>query len=325
MSLDPTLPSRRWWRRAGVALGCLVLGAGLHLGGRGAVARAVALAPNAGSDGAPFMELPEPLALRGAFRLATVVGPPAARVVSWVAPEPGRPVRGTIALMHGLRMDKRSSVSLGVALVDAGYRVVLVDLRGHGESTGDYLTYGAREADDVATVLRALGEAEPLGSVGAYGFSYGGAVALALAEVDTRVQAVVAVSAFSSLRSVVADYRRKYLPGPLQLIPDAWFQGAVDEAGALADFDPDLASPLRAVRRSSERLLLLHGADDTQVPLRHSIALAAAAGSRASLISLPGGTHDNLPLEPAGEVARRSVTWFDRWLAPSPPASRSAQ
>jgi pimeloyl-ACP methyl ester carboxylesterase len=320
MSSTRALSGRRW-RRAAVALGCAVLGVGLHLGGRGAVARAVVLAPNAGSAGIPrFMRLPEPLAARGAFALTTVVGPPSARLVSWVAPEQGRPVRGTIALMHGVRMDKRSLVSLGVALVDAGFRVVLVDLRGHGESTGEYLTYGAREAEDVATVLRRLGEAEPLGPLGAYGFSYGGAVALALAEADPRVKAVVTVATFSSLRSVVGDYRRKYLPGPLRLIPDAWFQGAVDEAAGLADFDPDLASPVRAVQRSSERLLLLHGEADTQVLPRHSALLGAAAGPRASVVTLPGGTHDNLSFAPEGEVARRSVAWFEQWLAQPPGA-----
>ncbi len=323
MTFTRAWSSPRRWRRAGVALGAVVLGVGLHLGGRGAVARAVAFAPNAGSGSiAPFMQLPEPLAARGAFPLTTVVGPPSARLVSWVAPERGRPVRGTVALMHGVRMDKRSLVSLGVALVDAGYRVVLVDLRGHGESTGEYLTYGAREAEDVATVLRTLGDAEPLGSVGAYGFSYGGAVALALAESDARVKAVVAVATFSSLRSVVGDYREKYLPGPLRLIPDAWFQGAVDEAAGLAEFDPDLASPVRAVQRSSERLLLLHGEADTQVPPRHSVALARAAGPRASVVTFPGGTHDNLPIEHGAEVARRSVAWFDRWLTPPSDAAR---
>lgn len=295
-----------------VLLGC----AAAHRGGREAVARAIALAPNASASNAATASdaLPAALARRGAFSLTTTVGPPAARLVSWVAPPPGRAVRGTVVLLHGVRMDKRSLVPVGSALIDAGYRAVLTDLRGHGESTGDYLTYGAREAEDVAAVLTDVGAQDDLGPVGAYGFSYGGAVALELGAVDPRVKAVVAVAAFSTLRSVVADYERKYLPGPLRLIPDAWFQGAVDEAASRAAFDPDRQSPLRAVERSSERLLLIHGTADSQVPLRHSQALAAAAGARGTLLTVPGGTHESMALDASGDVARETVAWFQRSL-----------
>jgi dipeptidyl aminopeptidase/acylaminoacyl peptidase len=299
-----------------VLLGVCAISAGLHLTGREAVARAVALAPNAGRGPAPSpLAPPEALARLGAFTLTTTVGPPSAKLVSWVAPELGRSVRGTVVLLHGVRMDKRSLIPEAVALVDAGYRVVLVDLRGHGDSTGEYLTYGTLEAADVRALLASFGATTSLGPLGAYGFSYGGAVALKLAELEPKVQAVVAVSTFSTLRGVVADYREKYLPGPLRLIPDAWFQGAVDEAATLADFDPDAQSPLRSVEHSSERLLFIHGSADTQVPSRHSLALAAAAGSRATVVTLPGGTHDSMPRDPTGAVARESVRWFERHLA----------
>jgi dipeptidyl aminopeptidase/acylaminoacyl peptidase len=310
-----TLPKPRRFRGLGALLGVCALGFTLHVTGREAIARAVAYAPNAGQHpvAAP-QPLPESLARHGAFTLTTRVGPPSASLVSWVAPELGAAVRGTIVLLHGVRMDKRSLVPEAVALIDAGYRVVLVDLRGHGESTGDFLTYGTREAADVDALLSWLETKASLGPLGVFGFSYGGAVALALAALEPKVQAVVAVSTFSTLRGVVTDYRNKYLPGPLKLIPDAWFQGAVDDAAGLAQFDPDTQSPLNAVERSNERLLLIHGAADTQVPPRHSLALAAAAGSRATVVTLPGATHDSMPADPTGAVARESVRWFERWL-----------
>jgi pimeloyl-ACP methyl ester carboxylesterase len=314
LSLD-SLAKPRGTRRLAWVLGICAAGILLHLTCRSAVARAVAFAPNAGRARLPSpAPPPDVLAQRGGFTLTTVVGPPAARLVSWVAPEPTRVVRGTVVLLHGIRMDKRSLLPMGVALLDAGFRVVLVDLRGHGDSTGQYLTYGSREAADVQAVLASLAAVTPLGPLGAYGFSYGGAVALSLAALEPDVKAVVAVSTFSTLRAVVGDYRRKYLPGPLQLIPDAWFQGAVDDAAGLAGFDPDLQSPVRAVERSSERLLFIHGDADTQVPPQHSLELAHAAGPRATVVTLPGATHDQMPADPTGAVARESVPWFARWL-----------
>lgn len=248
--------------------------------------------------------------------LRTEVGPPAATLVSWVAPSRTEPPKATILLLHGVRMDKRSLVPVGLALSDAGYRVALIDLRGHGESSGRYLTYGSVEARDISRVLDALESRKPFaGCFGVYGFSYGAAVAIGFAARDPRVTAVVAVSAFSSLREVMGDYEAKYLPGPLRLVPDAWFQGAIDEGAKLAEFDPDHAAPVRVVERSGAPLLLVHGSADTQVPLRHSERLAKAAGSRAELVAIPGATHAEMPIDASGAVRLATVAWFDRWFS----------
>jgi dipeptidyl aminopeptidase/acylaminoacyl peptidase len=208
-------------------------------------------------------------------------------------------------------------VNLGSALADAGYRAVLVDLRGHGESSGRYLTYGAMESGDVSAVLDALvSSGAELGCTGVYGFSYGGAVALQLGANDPRIRAVVAVAPFASLREVVRDYRQKYLPAALRIIPDSWLQGAVDEAGRIAGFDPEDVAPLHAVRRSAAKLLLIHGTGDTQVPLHHSTDLAKAAGSRANMLTLRGASHDLMPIDPTGYIRQQTLAWFDRSCAP---------
>jgi dipeptidyl aminopeptidase/acylaminoacyl peptidase len=213
-------------------------------------------------------------------------------------------------------MGKESLARVGVALSDAGYRAVLLDLRGHGESSGRYLTYGEVEARDAAAVLDDVGSRSgPLGCVGAYGFSYGASVALELGALDPRVKAVVAVSAFSSLRGVVGDYREKYLPGPLRLLPDAWFDGVIAEAGRIASFDPDASAPLVAVGRSRASMLMIHGTADSQVPERHSRALVGAAEGRAALVSVPGAGHGDMPADATGLVRRETLAWFDRFLA----------
>jgi pimeloyl-ACP methyl ester carboxylesterase len=256
--------------------------------------------------------MPPQLAERGAYALQTEVGPPDATLVSWVI-EPRQGLsKGSVVLLHGVRMDKQSLVPVALALSDAGYRALLVDLRGHGESSGRYLTYGTVEARDISQLLDALGPSP--GCAGVYGFSYGAAVAIELAARDPRFVTVVAVAPFSSLREVVTDYERKYLPAPLKLIPDAWFQGALDAGGKLADFDPDRAAPVRAVDQSAASILLIHGTADTQVPPRHSEMLAKAADGRAELLQIRGATHDDMPVDATGEVRRASVAWFDRWL-----------
>ena len=310
-------PRRRWPKFAIYASLVLAVAMALHLGAREALASAVAFAPNSDRPRAMpgSLRMPAELVKFAAFTLETRVGPPAATLVSWVIEPRGPRFKGTVVLLHGVRMDKRSLAPMGAALAADGYRAVLVDLRGHGESSGRYLTYGSVEVQDISNVLDALrARGLTLGCTGVYGFSYGGAVALELSARDPRISAVVAVSSFSTLRDVVNDYRHKYLPGVLSVIPSAWFQGAVDEAGRIAQFDPDRIAPLRAVSRSSAALLLIHGTADTQVPLWHSEALFGAATGNARLVTVAGAEHAAMPGDSTGVVRRETLAWFDQWL-----------
>src|ERR1051325_9304395 len=59
------------------------------------------------------------------------VGPPEALVAAWVL-EPKAPARGTILVLHGFIANHRQMQKTGKALQTAGYRAVLLDLRGHG-------------------------------------------------------------------------------------------------------------------------------------------------------------------------------------------------
>jgi len=229
--------------------------------------------------------------------------------------EPEVPARGSIVLFHGVRMQRRALRSAAEAFVDAGYRAILVDLRGHGESRGRFLTYGVRESQDVSRLLDELESRHLLQApVGAYGFSYGGAVAIQLAARDRRIRAVAAVSTFSNVEQVVSDYAERYLPVLGGHLPDPVIQSAVAEAGEIAGFEPREADARDAAARVRVPLLLMHGASDEQVRPYHSQALSRAAGDRATLVILPGETHASMYVDSAHVVRQRSVEWFGRWL-----------
>lgn len=302
-----------WTKRLGAAV---LVGLALNGALRGLVAAAIALAPNA-KPGAAQLAVPPPPVLAGLefTALRVPLGAEDGELSSWVL-EPSGPAKGTIVLLHGVRMDKRSLAPIAVAFSDAGYRSILVDLRGHGESDGAYLTYGAADAVGVSKLLDVV-QTEAMAStpIGVFGFSYGAATAIDLAAHDPRVSSVVAVSSFSSLRQVIGDYRRKYLPAVLGLVPDAWFQRAVDDAGLLAGFDADRAAPVHNIAKARAKVLLIHGDHDSQVPLVHSQRLARASSGRAELLVIAGGTHDSMPLDAGHQLRDRAVSWFDASLA----------
>jgi pimeloyl-ACP methyl ester carboxylesterase len=116
-----------------------------------------------------------------------------------------------VVLAHGMGDSRQAYRFLTPALVDAGYRVAAVDLRGHGESSVDWKGYTRTDlAGDLIALVRHLG-----GPAVLVGHSIaGGAVTIAAALAPELVTAVVELAPFTrkqsfSLRDLrVAGYRR---------------------------------------------------------------------------------------------------------------------
>jgi pimeloyl-ACP methyl ester carboxylesterase len=244
------------------------------------------------------------------------VGPPMAELfVSVIEPQDRtcEPV-GTILVIHGIRSRSAWMLSTARGITEAGYRAVLVDLRGHGRSTGEYLTYGVQEAKDLSKVIDELAYRGLLvGPLGVFGISYGATSSIQLAGFDSRVQAVVAVAPFSNMREEVPHYLRTAVPGG-KLVSDETFQKAIDESGRRAGFDPDFPTALQAIQETEAPVLLMHGTDDWLVPRQHSEKLHAIAPDHTELILLPREGHCSIWFDIDGDVQRATRAWFDRYL-----------
>lgn len=213
--------------------------------------------------------------------------PPQARVIhvdrdehieAWLL-APAEP-RGTVVVLHGIRDRKASMVPLGDELVDRGFQAVLVDLRGHGASTGAHLTYGVRDREDLSAVLDAL-DAQGLlvEPIGVHGTSYGAATALLFGAHDARVDAVVSLAPFASLREVVPTYATLMFGAVGHALPDIWIQDVIDRAGETAQFNPDEACPRCAAAQFRGALFLAHGAADQRIPPWHGDRIERERGA----------------------------------------------
>jgi pimeloyl-ACP methyl ester carboxylesterase len=229
------------------------------------------------------------------------------------------PPKGTIFLLHGIG-DRKENVPYRLwarILAQAGYRAVLVDLRGHGRSTGNYLTYGVTESGDLRQLLDALDDQGLIvGPVGVWGISYGAAVAIQWAATDSRVKAVVAFEPFCTLRDAVRDFAPVVL-GPFTFLAVPGVVSAVTQAAAhQAGFKADHASPLSAIRRTDAPVLLVHGTDDHHLYPDHSRRLHEAAPGHSDLYLVKGANHLTLWIHDLPTVREKVTRWLDRQLGP---------
>jgi len=120
----------------------------------------------------------------------------------------------TLVLLHGLLVGSMASWYFTAApvLANAGYRVVMFDLRGHGKSARATAGYDLNTmCNDLEGVLRAVGHDPDEGAVSLAGHSYGALVALRYAERRPRlvhklalVEAPLPPSRFEGLTSFLA-------------------------------------------------------------------------------------------------------------------------
>ncbi len=223
--------------------------------------------------------------------------------------------KGTIVLLHGILDGQEDMLHWGVYLAERGYRTVSVDLRGHGASTGAEITYGAWERSDLVQVLDELAKRQLVsGKVGVLGISYGGAIAIQWAAQDPRIESVVALAPFADPKPAIAGVVRRFLPPPMQNLPPAFLQSAIEAAAAARGFDWAEANPLAAAAKLRHPLLLIHGINDDVIPFSNSERLQAVAPPGSQLLR-GNGNHVTLAarLDP---IAERVAVWFERAFGP---------
>jgi pimeloyl-ACP methyl ester carboxylesterase len=293
---------RRFLLRAGAAialLGCLGGAAIVCVG-----PSAIVTAPNRGVPAAAASKD----ACEAIARVA--VGPPAATLAVQRHDPAGAPL-GTMFVLHGIRDRKESMSGWAKHLTGAGYRVFTVDSRGHGASSGDWLTYGVQESRDLSQLIDQL-QGCVAGPVGVMGISYGGATAIEWAAREPRVKAAVSVASFSSLRAVVPLYFRRMFPVVSRLVPSFVMDATVSRSGRMAGFNPDEANPLAAIAQTRTRMLLVHGRADIHIPPGHSEALHAAAQDHSSLLLLDGEDHLTISEERSGRLWSETFAFLAR-------------
>ncbi|AMV35904.1 alpha/beta hydrolase [Planctomyces sp. SH-PL62] len=176
------------------------------------------------------------------------------------------------------------------AILARGWNVAAIDLRGYGESQGEYSSFGGREAGDLHAWLDALAARVPAGEPFvpvAWGRSMGAAIALRAAVEDPRIRALVLEAPMVDLQASVATVMRKRR---LPLAP-VLARLVVRRAGRIAGTPLGRPRPLDLARRFDRPVVVVHGTDDDLIPASSARRLAESFPTPATLLEVAGARH----------------------------------
>ncbi len=202
------------------------------------------------------------------------------------------PSPSAVVVVPGFWRDRRhhSMVRLAHFLVDQGYRAVVMDPRGHGESEGTY-GFNQHEHHDVYAVVRVLLEQHPtIGSVTLAGFSYGGAIAISTVahHKELPVESVLLISSVADFAMITPRinpftmHRHIALSQALRTPKFAWNVRKSAKLRALDDIC-DVHVPV----------CFIHVKNDWLIAHTHSVALYEAAHEpkELHLLDIEGNYH----------------------------------
>ncbi len=216
--------------------------------------------------------------------------------------------RGTIILLHGYGLDQFSMVPWALQLGQAGWRCVLVDLRGHGESTGKRIYFGTVETMDLAQLLDALETRDQLVSpVQVLGESYGASLALRWAAADHRLQRVVAIAPYPQLAPATLNLRAEFAAW----FPARWVRGALERLPRLLAVKPERLDPISILAGRRLPALFIAGSTDRIAPPEAVRRLSQAMPAASAFLSVPDATHEGLGLR-LDVLAGPVSDWFTR-------------
>ncbi|WP_334074718.1 MULTISPECIES: alpha/beta hydrolase [Paenibacillus] len=204
-------------------------------------------------------------------------------------PHPG--VNNWVIIIHGYTVSLHVSTQYIDMFEQEGFNLLLIDQRRHGNSQGQYTTYGYYEKYDVECWVNWL--LEQYGDdcvIGMHGQSLGGGTVLEyLAIADPHVKFVVADCPYSDLTRLM-----RHQVSVLNKLPAFPLLRLVNRRmERVAGFRMEQVSPLKAVEHSRIPVLFVHGTRDNYVPTYMSEELYERKPEPKRLLLVEGAVHAN--------------------------------
>ena len=197
-------------------------------------------------------------------------------------------------VVHGYTAEGKSVSAKAKYLYEMGYNVLVPDLRGHGNSEGDYIGMGWDDRLDIINWINIIIEDNPNSEIILHGTSMGAATVLSASgeNLPSNVKAIVADCGYTSVWNEFS-YQLKQLFN-LDAFPVMNLSNIVTQIKA--GYSLKDASAIEQVKKSKTPILFIHGDKDTFVPYYMMDELYNATSSEKEKLTVEGAEHANADL-----------------------------
>lgn len=219
-----------------------------------------------------------------------------------------------IVVVHGYRSVKTHTLKMLDPLSKAGYTILAIDLRAHGESDHHAVTFGIEEQHDVNAAVAWLKKQASVDPerIGVLGESMGGAAAILATADNPTIKAVAAQSAFASMHGAIETRISHLLLGISYPLTDLMIYFGERQLGV----DTNDYAPVKLIGQIAPRpIFLMQGGKDRMVDPTSGHQLYEAAGEPKTLWYEPTLRHINFPHEKPEEFNKRITAFFDAALS----------
>jgi pimeloyl-ACP methyl ester carboxylesterase len=208
----------------------------------------------------------------------------------WFIPTSREGRSPAVVLLHGWGGNAETLLSLAQLLHHAGFALLFVDARCHGQSDEDSFASMPRFAEDLGHAIDWLNQRDDIDphAIAAIGHSVGAAASLLAASRRDDIAAVVSIAAFNH---PVTMMRRWFAAKGIPYRPIGWLMLRYVEWVIGHRFD-DIA-PINTIRRVRCPALLVLGAEDSTVPVSEAHAIHAARSGDHVQLKVVAGSHDD--------------------------------
>ena len=192
-------------------------------------------------------------------------------------------------VVHGYFCQGKDMINYAKQFLSRGYNVLMLDLRGHGQSEGDYIGMGWHERLDIIDWSNYLIEKNPDCKIILHGVSMGAAtVMFATGEnLPSNIKVAIEDCGYTSIWDEFAMQLKTLYNLPTFPVLNA----ASSICKAKAGYKIQEGSCTEAVKKSKTPTLFIHGDQDTFVPFEMLDKVYEAANCKKQKLVIEGAAH----------------------------------